>query len=122
MKNSPARQKGASAIVTIVILAVLAYAAYVGIQYVPQAIESKSVDSVLSSVEDDQRTNPVRTEYDVKAKVARYLQINEMSDMTENVSVNNFGGKTTITITYDRELDLLFKTHPMRYEKSLVLN
>ena len=122
MKNSPARQKGASAIVTIVILAVLAYAVYVGIQYVPQAIESKSVDSVLSSVEDDQRTNPVRTEYDVKAKVARYLQINEMSDMTENVSVNNFGGKTTITITYDRELDLLFKTHPMRYEKSLVLN
>jgi len=122
MNNSPARQKGASAIVTIVILAVLAYAAYVGIQYVPQAIESKSVDSVLSSVEDDQRTNPVKTEYDVKAKVARYLQINEMSDMTENVSVNNFGGKTTITITYDRELDLLFKTHPMRYEKSLVLN
>jgi len=122
MKNSPARQKGASAIVTIVILAVLAYAVYVGIQYVPQAIESKSVDSVLSSVEDDQRTNPVKTEYDVKAKVARYLQINEMSDMTENVSVNNFGGKTTITITYDRELDLLFKTHPMRYEKSLVLN
>lgn len=121
MKYSPARQQGASAIVTLIVLAVLAFAVYVGIQYVPQAIESKSVDSVLNSVATDQRTNPVNTEYDVKAKVARYLQINEMHDMLENVSVKQFGGTTTITISYDRELNLLFKTHLTHYEKSLVL-
>ena len=49
MNKLPAQQKGASAIVTLIILALLAYGVYVGIQYVPQAIESKSVDSVLNS-------------------------------------------------------------------------
>lgn len=121
MNRLPTQQKGASAIVTIIVLAALAYAVYVGIQYVPQAIESKSVDSVLNSVETDQKTNPANNEYEVKAKVVKYLQINEMNDMAKNVSVNEFGGKTTITIAYDRELNLMFKTHPMHYEKTLVL-
>jgi len=121
MNKLPAQQKGASAIVTIIILAAFAYAVYVGIQYVPQAIESRSVDSVLESVETDQKTNPATTEYDARAKVIRYLQINEMNDMVKNVSVNEFGGKTTIKIAYDRELNLMFKTHQMHHEKTLVL-
>ena len=121
MNRLPARQRGASAIVTIIVLAALAYGVYVGIQYVPQAIESRSVDSILNTVETDQKTNPVSTEYDVKAKVIRYLQINEMNDMVKNVSVNEFGGKTTIKIAYDRELNLMFKTHQMHHEKTLVL-
>ncbi len=121
MNKSPAQQKGASAIVTIIFLAVLGYAVYIGIQYVPQAIESKSVDSILNTVETDQRTNPVTNEYDAKAKVIKLLQINEMNDMTANVSAKKIGGKTTITISYDRELNLIFKKHPMQYEKSLVL-
>ena len=121
MNTSPQRQKGASAIVTLIILAVLGYAVYVGIQYVPQAIESKSVDSVLNTVETDQRTNPAMTESDVKEKVVKLLQINEMNDMVENLSVTRSGGKTTVTIKYDRELDLLYKKHQMRFEKSVTL-
>jgi len=119
--KSPIKQKGASAIATIILLAVLAYAVYIGIQYVPQAIESRSVDSVLDTVETDQRANPVTSEYDAKAKVVKLLQINEMNDMAANVSVNKIGGNTTITISYDRELNLGFKKHPMHYKKSLVL-
>ena len=113
MNKLPARQRGASAIVTIIILALFCYAVYVGIQYVPQAIESKSVDSVFNAVETDQKANPVTSEYDAKAKVVRLLQINEMNDMAANVAVNKFGGKITITIQYDRELDLLVKPHTM---------
>ena len=45
MKKLPNQQKGASAIFTIILLAVLGYAVYIGIQYVPQAVESKSIDS-----------------------------------------------------------------------------
>ena len=115
------RQQGASAIATIIILAVLGYAVYVGMQYVPQAIESKSVDSILDTVKTDQKTNPANTEYDVRVKVVKHLQINEMNDMVENLSVTRSGGKTTVTIKYDRELNLLFKTHPMHYEKSVTL-
>ena len=121
MNTLPSRQKGASAIVTIIFLAVLGYAVYVGMQYVPQAIESKSVDSVLNTVETDQRTNPATTEHDVNEKVVKLLQINEMNDMVENLSVTRSGGKTTVTISYDRELNLVFKKHQMRYEKSLTL-
>ena len=121
MNKLPARQRGASAIVTIIILALFCYAVYVGIQYVPQAIESKSVDSVLDTVETDQKANPVTSEYDAKAKVVRLLQINEMNDMAANVAVNKFGGKITITIEYDRELNLLVKPHTMHYEKTAVL-
>ena len=121
MKTSASRQKGASAITTIILLAVLGYAAYVGIQYVPQAIESKSVDSILTTVETDQRANPAMTEADVKEKVIKLLQINEMNDMVKNMSVTRSGGRTTVTIKYDRELNLLYKNHQMHYEKSVTL-
>lgn len=121
MNTLPNRQKGASAIVTIIILAVLGYAVYVGMQYVPQAIESRSVDSILDTVKTDQRANPANTEYGVKDKVVKLLQINEMNDMVKNLSVTRSGGKTTVTIKYDRELNLGFKMHPMHYEKSVTL-
>jgi hypothetical protein len=41
--------------------------------------------------------------------------------MVENVSVKTIGGRTTISISYERELNLMFKTHQMLYEKSLTL-
>ena len=121
MNTLPNRQKGASAIVTIIILAALGYAVYVGMQYVPQAIESKSVDSVLDTVQTDHRTNPLSTERDVRDRVVKLLQINEMNDMVENLSVTRSGGKTTVKITYDRELNLVYKVHPMHFEKSVTL-
>jgi hypothetical protein len=121
LNTLPSRQQGASAITTIIILAVLGYAVYVGMQYVPQAIESKSVDSVLNTVQTDQKANPAMTESDVKEKVVRLLQINEMNDMIENVSVKRSGGRTTVTVKYDRELNLVYKKHQMHYEKSVTL-
>ena len=121
MNGLPAHQKGASAIGTIIILALIGYAAYIGIQYVPQAIESKTIDSILDTVRTESRNNPVSGASDAKSRVIKLLQINEMNDMTEAVSVKESGGRTTVTFKYDRELNLLFKTHPMQYTKSLVL-
>ena len=121
MNRLPAQQKGASAIVTMIFLAVLGYALYIGIQYVPLAMESKSIDSILSTVETDHKTDPVTTENDAQSKVIKLLQINEMNDMTKNISAKKMGGQTTIMFSYDRELNLIFKKHLMHYEKSLVL-
>ena len=121
MNRLPAQQKGASAIVTMIFLVVLGYALYIGIQYVPLAMESKSLDSILTTVETDHKMDPVTTENDALSKVIKLLQINEMSDMTKNVSAKKMGGKTTITFSYDRELNLTFKKHLMHYEKSLIL-
>jgi flagellar basal body-associated protein FliL len=119
MNKGPANQKGASAIVTLILLVVIGLAAYVGIQYVPQAIESKSIDSILDTMQSSQRVNPVRTVQAAETKLVGLLQINEMNDMTDNFKVEQKDGGIVVTFSYDRELNLIYKKHPMHYEKSL---
>lgn len=121
MNRMPVQQRGASAISTFIILVVIGYAVYVGIQWVPQMIESKTMDSILSSVESEHRTDPIRDGGDAELRVVKLLQINEMNDMTDTVTVVDKGGRVTITYSYDRELNLLYKTRPMHYEKSVTL-
>ena len=122
MTRSPGRQKGASAVATVITLAVLAYAVFVGFQYAPLFIESKSIDSVLRTMKSSQDTDPVTSESTAKAKITNLLAINQMTEMTKSLSVREFSGKITIKFSYERELDLGFKKQPMVYEKLLVLN
>jgi hypothetical protein len=121
MKTLPAKQKGASAIVTIIVLALLAYGVYLGIQYVPQAIESRAIDSIFAAVNKDHKMDPIRSADGARSKVAKMLQVNEMNDMAKNVKAKQIAGTITIKIKYERELNLGFKTKPMPYEKTLVL-
>jgi len=119
MNKGPAKQKGASAIVTIILLVVFGFAAYVGIQYVPQAIESKSIDSILDTMQTTQSVNPVRTVQAAQTKLVGLLQINEMNDMTDSFKIEQKDGGIVVNISYDRELNLIYKKHPMHYEKTL---
>ena len=121
MNKLPAQQKGASAIVTIIFLAVLGFAAFLGIQYVPQMIESKSIDSILRTMEDTQKTERVSTLVDAKNKVIKLLQINDMTDMQNNFTVEKSDGGIMITYSYDRELNLIYKKQPMQYRKKVRL-
>jgi len=121
MNSLPAKQKGASAIVTIILLVVLGFAVYVGIQYVPQVIESKSIDSILSTMQDAQKTDRIASAADARTKLVKLLQINEMNDMMDGFTVQERDGKVTIAFKYDRELNLVYKTHSMHYEKTLTL-
>ena len=52
MNKLPSKQSGASFVVTLIFLVVLGFAVYVGIEYVPQVIESKSIDSILKTMQD----------------------------------------------------------------------
>ena len=122
MNKLPGKQKGASLIGTIIILAALGYGAYLGIQYVPQIIESKSIDSILENMKTDQQTDPVTSKQAATQKVIKMLQINEMNDMTDKFTVDQRDGKFIITFKYDRELNLVYKTEPMHYKKSVTLN
>jgi len=122
MNNLPEKQKGASAIVTLILLVVLGYAVYIGIQYVPQMIEAKSIDSVLRNVQDAHKTESIESVEEARTRVINLLQINEMNDMTDNFDVKQRAGKITITFNYDRELNLIYKTEQMHYEKTLTLN
>ena len=122
MKNTTQRQKGGSAIGTLIILVVFAYGIFIGIQYVPQVIESRSIDSILNDMKDAQRTDPVNSEQIAKEKVVRMLQLNEMNDMTDSFTVRKQDGRIKIMFNYDRELNLIFKTQPIHYEQSVQLN
>lgn len=122
MNKLPAHQKGASAIVTIIVLVVLGYAVYVGFQYVPQMIESKSIDSVLRTMEDSQKSDPVYTDVDAKNKVIKLLQINDMNNMLNNFTVEKKDGGIVIAFSYDRELNLIYQVQPMKYRKKVRLH
>ena len=122
MNRLPAQQRGASAIFTLIILVVLGYAVYIGIQYVPQMIESKSIDSMLSVVDDAHKKDSIESVEEARTRVISLLQINEMNDMTDSFDVRQRDGKIMVTFSYDRELNLVYKTQPMHYEKILSLN
>ena len=121
MKKLPAKQKGASAIATFIVLALLAYGVYLGIQYVPQAIESRAIDSIFTTVDKDHRMDPLRSADEAKNKIVKILQVNEMNDMAKNVKVKQITGTITIKVKYERELNLGYKVKSMPYEKTLVL-
>ena len=122
MNKLPAKQRGASAIVTIIMLAVLGFAVYVGIQYVPQLIESKSIDSVLRTMEETQSSERVSTVVDARNKVIKLLQINDMYDMADSLTVKKGDGGIEVAFSYDRELNLIYKKQPMQYTKKVRLH
>jgi len=122
MNRLKRQQMGGSTIGTIITIAILGYGVYIGIQYVPQAIESRSVGSILNNIEVSHRTNAITSKQDATAKVIKMLQVNEMNDMTDSFTVEGRDGRITITFSYDRELNLGYKIQPIRYEKSVSLN
>ena len=122
MNKLPAQQKGASAIVTIIFLVALGFAAYVGLQYVPQAIEYKAIGSVLSTIKEAQKNDPLTSVEEARTKLVGLLQINEMNDMADSYTVKQSADGIVIEFSYDRELDLIYKVKPMHYEKTLRLN
>ena len=122
MNRFPGKQQGASAIGMIITLVIVGYGLYIGLQYVPQIIESRSIDSILSNIETSQRSDPVSSVDDAKSRVIKMLQINEMNDLTEGFTVMEYDGTITVKFSYDRNLNLGFKTKQIHYEKSVSLD
>ena len=114
-------QRGGSAIGLVITLAVLAYGAYVGIQYVPQQIESRTMASILDAVADIHRQEHFSDATAVRSALDQQLYINGVTDMKDNFDVRSNGRGYTITVNYDRELNLLFTRKPMPYKKSVSL-
>jgi hypothetical protein len=116
------RQKGASVIGLIIVLVLIAYGAYVGIQYIPQKIEATTVGTVLSSVKKNHVTNPFKSTSDVQSALNKQLNVNEMNDLKENFIIFQNGSEFTITVSYERELDLGFDKRRIIYERAVILD
>ncbi len=114
-------QRGGSAISTAITLAVVAYLLFVGIQYVPQLIESGSIDSILESLEKNQQTDPAKSAGAVQGRINSLLDTNMMNDKRDVFSVRQNGNTVIVDVSYDRELNLLFDTRTMPYRKTITL-
>jgi hypothetical protein len=114
-------QHGGSAFGLIITLAILAYGAYLGIQYIPQQIESRTMTGILDSVAGMHGKERFSDATAVRRALDNQLYINGVTDMKGSFDVTSNGSTYTITVNYDRELNLLFTVKPMHYKKSVVL-
>lgn len=114
-------QKGASKISNILLLAILGFGIYLGIQYVPHYLDVKTLDSVLDSLVNGQVTNPAASAQEVTSRISSQLNINQKDNLRGAFKVREDGRSITVTAIYDWELNLLYEKKPMRYERSISL-
>jgi len=115
-------QRGGSFIGLVIFLALIGYAVYVGMQYVPQYIESTTMDTVLNSIEDAHRKEPLTDIRTVHDAIDKQLYINGRADMKNQFSVVPAGRNYIVTVRYQREVNLLFTRKVIEYEKSITLD
>jgi hypothetical protein len=121
MHTSHRTQRGASAIVLIIILAIIGAGAYIGLQYIPQYIEAGTVDSILDSIERAHEEKPVSSVQGIRSMIDKQLDMNQMDDMRDSFKVTQDEEIFIIKVNYERELNLIYEKQPMKYEKSLTL-
>lgn len=115
-------QHGGGLLGNIFLLALFAYGVYLSFQYVPQFIESRTVDSVLESIETQHRGQPYESAQQVEQAIKSHLNLNQMDDMIKNIRVRESGDSISVEISYQRELDLLFQKKELNINKTVDLD
>ena len=122
MKIQQGKQTGASVIGLIITLVIIGYGAYVAIQYVPQVIEAQTVQSILESIQKDQRSAQRPDTEEIKRAWIRHLNINEMNELKDELEIDSYRGKVTLRVAYERELDLLYEKKSIEYKKMVTMD
>ena len=115
------KQKGNSIFGLIIGLIVIGMVTFVGIQFIPQYIESTTVGSILDNIGKRHKTNPFRDVHAIQSAIEKQLDINELDDLKKNFTVIQTGDAYTVTVSYERELDLGYTQKLMTYEKHIKL-
>lgn len=121
MNSSPRTQRGASAIVVIIILAIIGAGVYVGLQYVPQYIETSTVDSILGNIEKAHQETPISSAMAVQNMIDKQLDMNQLDNLRDSFKVTQKGDAYIVKVSIERELNLIYAKKPMKYEKTLTL-
>ena len=119
--KKPGTQRGASAISLIIILALIGAGTYIGLQYIPQYIEAGTVDSILGNIEQAHEETPVTSVNGIRNMIEKQLDINQMDDLRDSFKVTQDEAIYTITVNYERELNLIYEKNLIQYNKSLTL-
>lgn len=115
-------QAGGSVIGNVILIALFAFGVYVGVQYVPQLIESKSLDSMLDSLKTQNQAQKYTSTHEIERAISSMLNLNQMDEMVQNIRIRDTGRGFSIEIEYERELNLLAQKKVMRYTKIVDLN
>jgi len=122
MNGKHRTHKGGSVVSLIITLIVIVIGAYIAIQVIPQRIEAGTMDNILDEIKRDHQLRPVSNMNQIQDTIEKQLNVNEMNDMRGNIEVSHNGREYIITAKYDRELDLIYTTKQIHYDKSVFLN
>jgi len=122
MKSIKGFRANGSAVFNTLVLIVLAYGVFLGIQYVPQMIESRTIDSILTAIKQENQTEPARSVQAVDSMIEKHLSVNNMSNMRDHFLVDHMDRDYTIQVSYERKLNLGFEEKTLKYEKTMVLH
>ena len=115
-------QSGKSAIGNIIVLAMVGFGIWVGIQYIPQKIEAGTGNAMLDRVQQRHNATPFRDDADLWKIIDAQLSVNEKRDMRKNIKVSRDGNNFIVKVDYERDLNLIFTTRKMQYSERLSLN
>jgi hypothetical protein len=121
MNSSQRTQRGASALTVIIILAIMGAGVYIGLQYIPQYMEAGAVDSILGSLEKAHTVTPFNSTMDIRERIDRQLDMNQMDDLRDSFEVTQDGEAYVVRVSFQRELNLIYEVKPVKYEKILTL-
>ena len=116
------RQQGGSGIGLIIFMAILGYVVFVGIQYVPQYVESNAVRTILDNLAEKNLVEPFNTMGAVQSAIDNQLFVNQMGDLKDSFKVTQYRGDFVVKVSYERELNLGYETKVMKYERSVTLD
>jgi len=122
MHNYISKQRGASAIGIIIILAILGAGAYIGFQYIPLFIESGTVDSVMSSIEQANEDKPFTSSAEIRNTINKQLDMNQMQELADAFTVTKYEETYTINVNYERQLNLIYEKKLIETDKTITLN
>jgi len=122
MNRLQGKQLGLSIIGLVVTLIIIGYGAFVAIQYAPQVIEAQTVQSILDTIAQDHKTTPVESAADIKRSWDNFLNVNQMNDLKDQIEIDGYHGKYSITVKWERKLDLMYETKVIRYQKTVTLD
>ncbi|HET6566043.1 MAG TPA: DUF4845 domain-containing protein [Xanthomonadales bacterium] len=121
-KRSRTNQDGGSILGNIILIALFAYGVYLAFQYVPQLIESRSVDSILDSLQSQHRSHPYESAQAVEQALKSSLNMNQMDEMIKNFTIRDTGRGVSIEVHYERELNLLFQQKTITVNRTMDLD
>jgi hypothetical protein len=115
------RQAGKSVIVNLLVLALVGYGIFIGIQYVPQYLEEATVKSILDQVADRNVSEPFGNEWEVQTAINNQLNVNQLNKLRDNFKVSGPRGKLVVSVDYERELNLLYTVKKIHYHDEVNL-